>query len=128
MAVDVPKPPKLVLDDFIATGLSVTPPPLHPYFESFRVFHTRKLVNLNRFIALQGWLVSHRLWHQLTQKLIEFFDEPLSQPYRVDVFERFVRDFETKINQLRLVEMCAKVSKDIESNVLRVSFFIRLST
>ena len=36
-------------------------------------------------------------------------------PYRVDTFERFVRDFERKINQLRLVEMATKVSKDIDS-------------
>jgi hypothetical protein len=31
------------------------------------------------------------------------------------VFERFVRDFEGKINQLKLVEMGVKVSKDIDS-------------
>lgn len=33
----------------------------------------------------------------------------------MDVFERFVRDFEGKINQLRLVEMGVKVSKEIDS-------------
>ena len=31
------------------------------------------------------------------------------------MFERFVRDFEGKINQLKLVEMGVKVSKDIDS-------------
>jgi 26S proteasome regulatory subunit N9 len=51
-------------------------------------------------------------------KLVEFFDDPLAKPYRVDVFERFVRDFESKINQLRLVEMGVKVSKDIDSAFL----------
>ena len=56
-----------------------------------------------------------RLWHQLTQKLFQFFEHPLARPYRVDVFERFVRDFEGKINQLKLVEMGVKVSKDIDS-------------
>lgn len=57
----------------------------------------------------------YRLWHQLTLKLFEFFDDPLSRPYRVDTFERFVRDFESKLNQLRLVEMAVKVSKEIDS-------------
>ncbi|KAG5351114.1 hypothetical protein C0989_007935 [Termitomyces sp. Mn162] len=90
MAVDAPNPPKLVLDEFIVTALSATPSTLHPYFESFRTLHTRKL------------------WHQLTQKLKTFFDDEQSRPYRVDVFERFVRDFEGKINQLRLVEMGVK--------------------
>ena len=56
-----------------------------------------------------------RLWHQLTNKLLEFFDFPLSRLYRVDVFNKFVRDFESKLNQLRLVEMGVKVSKEIDS-------------
>lgn len=64
----------------------------------------------------------YRLWHQLTKKLFEFFEHPLAIPYRVDTFERFVRDFERKINQLRLVEMGTKVSKDIDS----MFFFIFL--
>lgn len=33
----------------------------------------------------------------------------------MEVFQRFVRDFETKINQLRLSEMGVKVAKDIDS-------------
>jgi len=56
-----------------------------------------------------------RLWHQLTKKLFEFFDHPQARPFRVDVFERFVRDFESKINQLRLAEMAVMVAKDIDS-------------
>lgn len=56
-----------------------------------------------------------RLWHQLTLKLNEFFDHPLSRPYRVDVYVKFVRDFETKLNQLRLVEMGVKVANEIDS-------------
>jgi 26S proteasome regulatory subunit N9 len=36
------------------------------------------------------------------------------------VFERFVRDFETKINQLRLAEMGVKVAKDIDSVFLHL--------
>ena len=48
-------------------------------------------------------------------KLAEFFDHPLSKPYRVDVFDRFVRDFETKLNQLKLVEMGVKVAREIDS-------------
>ena len=54
-------------------------------------------------------------------KLSDFFDHPLSRPYRVDVFDRFVRDFETKLNQLRLVEMGVKVSKEIDSAYCQVA-------
>ncbi|KAF5378591.1 hypothetical protein D9615_007160 [Tricholomella constricta] len=108
MAVDASKPPKLDLDKFVATALSATPPDLHSYFENFRHLHTRKL------------------WHQLTQKLFQFLDDPQSKPYRVDVFEQFVRDFEGKINQLRLVEMGAKVSKEIDNPQTHLSFLTSL--
>jgi hypothetical protein len=53
--------------------------------------------------------------------LFEFFDYPAALPFRVDVFERFVRDFESKINKLRLAEMGVKVAKDIDS---AFSFFV----
>lgn len=56
-----------------------------------------------------------RLWHQLTLKLFDFFNEPAAAPYSVDVFDTFVRDFESRLNQLRLVEMGVKVSKEIDS-------------
>ncbi|KAF8963313.1 hypothetical protein BDZ97DRAFT_1043520 [Flammula alnicola] len=106
--MSLPTPPKLVLDDFIATALSATPAELHPFFESFRTLYTRKL------------------WHQLTQKLFQFFDQPQAVPYRVDVFERFVRDFETKINQLRLAEMGVKIAKDIDNPQIHLAFLTSL--
>lgn len=64
----------------------------------------------------------YRLWHQLTLKLFEFFDVPSSKPFRVETFEKFVRDFETKLNQLRLVEMVVKVSKEIDSGLIMPLF------
>jgi len=73
-----------------------------------------------------AWI--YRLWHQLTKKLSEFFEHPLARPYRVDTFERFVRDFEGKINQLRLVEMGTKVSKDIDSMFIFLDLIHRLTT
>ncbi|KAH6890846.1 proteasome 26S subunit [Coprinopsis sp. MPI-PUGE-AT-0042] len=102
------QPPKLVLDEFIGTALSATPAELHPYFESFRNLYSRKL------------------WHQLTTKLNQFFDEPNARPYRVDVFERFVRDFESKLNQLRLVELAVKVAKDIDNPQTHLGFLTSL--
>lgn len=62
-----------------------------------------------------------RLWHQLTQKVDEFFDHPLANPYRVDVYTRFVRDFEERLNPLRLAEMGIKISQDIDSASLSLS-------
>jgi 26S proteasome regulatory subunit N9 len=108
MSVDFSKPQKLVLDEFINTAMAATPPELHPFLESFRLLYSRKL------------------WHQLTQKLFEFIAHPASQPYRVDVFERFVRDFEGKLNQLRLVEMGVKVSREIDNPQVHLAFLTSL--
>ncbi|KIK58828.1 hypothetical protein GYMLUDRAFT_45121 [Collybiopsis luxurians FD-317 M1] len=109
MAVDShSQPPKLVLDEFISQMLSSTPAELHPLFDSFRTLHTKKL------------------WHQLTQKLFEFMEHSLSKPYRVDVFERFVTDFESKMNQLRLVEMGVGVSKEIDNPQTHLTFLTSL--
>ncbi|KAF8654768.1 hypothetical protein AX16_003423 [Volvariella volvacea WC 439] len=105
---DSSRRPKLVLEEFIGTGISITPSELHPFFESFQTLYTRKL------------------WHQLTQKLFEFFDHPLAQPYRVEVFDRFVRDFENRINQLRLVELAVKASRDIDNPQTQLEFLTSL--
>jgi len=45
----LPNPPKFVLEDFIATAQSATPPELHPFFESFKSLYTRKWVSFHSF-------------------------------------------------------------------------------
>lgn len=97
-----------MLDEFIAKALSSTPAELHPFFEAFNNLYTRKL------------------WHQLTLKLFEFFDHPLSKPFRVVVFQQFVRDFESKMNQQRLVELGTKVSKEIDNPQTQLTFLTSL--
>ncbi|KZV72320.1 hypothetical protein PENSPDRAFT_663848 [Peniophora sp. CONT] len=108
MASSQPKPAKLDVDAYLATALSSTPAELHPYFQAFQDLHSRKL------------------WHQLTLKLAEFIDHPLAQPYRTDVFRQFVRDFEERLNPLRLVEMGAKVAEDIDNPAAHLSFLTDL--
>ncbi|KIK98362.1 hypothetical protein PAXRUDRAFT_31209 [Paxillus rubicundulus Ve08.2h10] len=109
ISVDSTAPsPKLVLDEFIAKALSSTPAELHPFFEAFDDLYTRKL------------------WHQLTLKLFEFFDHPLSKPFRVVVFQQFVRDFGSKMNQQRLVELGTKVSKEIDNPQTQLTFLTSL--
>ncbi|KAH0834111.1 hypothetical protein J3R83DRAFT_11399 [Lanmaoa asiatica] len=101
-------PPKLVVDEFIAKALSSTHPDLHPFFEAFKSLYTRKL------------------WHQLTLKLFEFFDHPLSKPCRVVVFQQFLRDFEAKLNQQKLVELGTRVSKEITNPQAQLGFLSAL--
>ena len=46
MTVDKPAPPKLDVDEYLTSALSVTPAGLHPYFTAFKDLHSRKYVNL----------------------------------------------------------------------------------
>ncbi|KLO16511.1 hypothetical protein SCHPADRAFT_848095 [Schizopora paradoxa] len=105
MAVDRPK---VDVDEFLTTALSTSPQELHPYFQGFQQLYDR------------------RLWHQITLKILEFFRNPLSKPYRVNVFENFVRDFEHRLNQLRLVEMGVVASKEIDNPATHLSFLTSL--
>ncbi|KAI9456131.1 hypothetical protein BJY52DRAFT_1277392 [Lactarius psammicola] len=105
---DRQKPPKLNVDEYLTTAVSATPSDLHPFFESFQSLYSRKL------------------WHQLTQKVDEFFDHPLAKQYRVDVYTRFVRDFEERLNPLRLAEMGIKISQDIDNPAQHLEFLTDL--
>ncbi|KAF8486999.1 hypothetical protein DFH94DRAFT_621657 [Russula ochroleuca] len=105
---DRPRPPKLDVEEYLTTAISSTPSDLHPFFESFQNLYSRKL------------------WHQLTQKVDEFFDHTLAKPYRVDVFTRFVRDFEERLNPLRLAEMGIKISQDIDNPAQHLEFLTDL--
>ncbi|KAF8259091.1 hypothetical protein EI94DRAFT_1774019 [Lactarius quietus] len=105
---DKQKRPKLNVDEYLTTAISATPSELHPFFESFQSLYSRKL------------------WHQLTQKVDEFFDHPLAKLYRVDVYTRFVRDFEERLNPLRLAEMGIKISQDIDNPAQHLEFLTDL--
>lgn len=48
---------------------------------------------------------SRRLWHQLTESLLEFFNKPESGPQRLSIYQTFVLSFPDKINQLNLVSL-----------------------
>ena len=46
-----------------------------------------------------------KLWHELTDSLIEYFNHPESAPQRIPLYETFIKVFAGKINQLKLVTL-----------------------
>ena len=46
-----------------------------------------------------------KLWHELTDSLIEYFNHPESAPQRIPLYETFIKTFAGKINQLKLVTL-----------------------
>jgi 26S proteasome regulatory subunit N9 len=51
-----------------------------------------------------------KLWHQLTQALLTFFDNSGSAPQRLQFYKVFILKFADKINQLKLVELALKAA------------------
>lgn len=52
-----------------------------------------------------------RLWHQLTQLILDLFEEPESAPFQVRLFQSFVAEWEDKINKLSLVSIALQAAK-----------------
>ncbi|KAK6349902.1 26S proteasome regulatory subunit [Orbilia brochopaga] len=57
---------------------------------------------------------SRRLWHQLTQSLLDFFNRPESAKQRLSIYQTFVLSFADKINQLNLVSLGLLAASQIE--------------
>lgn len=51
-----------------------------------------------------------KLWHQLTDSLVQFFNNPKSAPQRLVFYKVFILKFADKINQLKLVDLALKAA------------------
>jgi 26S proteasome regulatory subunit N9 len=71
---------------------------------------------------LQGLIIQfedaweRKLWHQLTDMLIEFFANPKSEPQRLQFYKVFILKFADKINQLKLVDLGLKAATQCRGN------------
>ena len=56
------------------------------------------------FLTIEDYW-DRKLWHQLTDVLIEYFNTPASASQRLPLFRRFILSFAEKINQLKFVSL-----------------------
>ncbi|RDA90933.1 hypothetical protein CP533_5338 [Ophiocordyceps camponoti-saundersi (nom. inval.)] len=63
-------------------------------------------------------LWERKLWHQLTEALIQFFDHPDSAPQRLPFYKTFILNFADKINQLKLVDLALKAGTQYDQERL----------
>ena len=75
------------IPDFLTDQRDAAPPDLQHLFITFEDYWERKL------------------WHQLTDALIEFFNHKESEPQRLSFYKTFILTFADKINQLKLVTL-----------------------
>lgn len=75
------------MPDFLLEQREDAPGDVQHYFLSFEDYWERKL------------------WHELTDVLIAYYNEPQSAAQRIPLFNGFVKSFADKINQLKLVQI-----------------------
>ncbi|KAL1838179.1 hypothetical protein VTJ49DRAFT_2960 [Mycothermus thermophilus] len=92
------------ISDFLAEQRELVPPELAEPIYEFEELWERKL------------------WHQLTNKLIDFFNHPGSAPVRLPFYKVFVSKFADKINQLKLVDLALKAATQCKDNQERLAF------
>jgi len=92
------------IPDFLAEQGELTPDDLQGLVLQFENYWERKL------------------WHQLTESLLEFFQDPQSAPQRLPFYKVFILRFADKINQLKLVELALAAANEVKDNQERLSF------
>jgi 26S proteasome regulatory subunit N9 len=92
------------IPNFLAEQRDATPDDLQHYFISFEDFWERKL------------------WHELTDALVEYFNEPRSRPQRIMLFVLFIKSFASKINQLKFVSLGLKAASQYEAEPKNLEF------
>lgn len=58
-------------------------------------------------------LWDRKLWHQLTDALLEYFSNPETASQRLSIYNTFIISFADKINQLKLVKLALSASAQI---------------
>ena len=58
-----------------------------------------------------------KLWHELTDCLLEYFKLPESASQRLPLFTTFIKSFADKINALKLVQLGLSAATQCESTV-----------
>jgi 26S proteasome regulatory subunit N9 len=64
-------------------------------------------------------LWERKLWHELTNTLVDFFQSPESASQRLPIYNTFILSFADKINQLKLVTLGLQASTQCKGNLQR---------
>ncbi|GAA6001587.1 proteasome regulatory particle lid subunit RPN9 [Rhodotorula paludigena] len=80
------------------------PDELKPFYHAFERFY------------------ANRLWFQLTRSIEAFFAVPSSAPFRIDLYDSFIRDFASKLDQLKLASIAVSVARTYADGTQAVQF------
>lgn len=83
---------------------------------------------MNEWTELEELYVK-KLWHQLTLKVSDFVQRPEMRQQGsllTEMYEKFITDFEHRINPLSLVEICLPIVRTVQDPAVAVSFLEKL--
>jgi len=92
------------IGDFLADQRDTAPEELQHYFLSFEDYWERKL------------------WHELTDILVHYYNEPASAAQRIPIYNNFIKSFADKINQLKLVQIGLSTASQCKGGLHRYAF------
>ncbi|ETN46059.1 uncharacterized protein HMPREF1541_00242 [Cyphellophora europaea CBS 101466] len=72
-------------------------------------------------------LWERKLWHQLTDQLLEFYSTPESKSQQLPIYNTFIISFADKINQLKLVKLALVASEQCQNDDERREFLEALA-
>ena len=77
------------------------------------------------FLQLEDYW-ERKLWHELTEALLQFFKHPASRPQRRPLYDTFIKSFASKINQLKLVTLGMQASMQYKGSSSTERYSMRL--
>ncbi|KAL8930394.1 MAG: hypothetical protein Q9172_000103 [Xanthocarpia lactea] len=79
------------------------------------------------FLSIEDYW-DRKLWHQLTDVLVDYFNTPASASQRLPLFRRFILTFSEKINQLKFVSLGLLAATQCSDDQERLSFLTDLTS
>ncbi|KAK3706863.1 26S proteasome regulatory subunit [Vermiconidia calcicola] len=98
------------ISDFLQSQRDAAPDDLQHYFLTFEDYQERKL------------------WHELTDILVRYYNEPGSAPQRIPIYNNFIKSFADKINQLKLVKVGLSTASQCKDDNERLNFLTTLTS
>ncbi|KAL8797563.1 MAG: hypothetical protein Q9195_000380 [Heterodermia aff. obscurata] len=78
------------------------------------------------FLTIEDYW-DRKLWHQLTDVLVDYFNTPASAAQRLPLFRHFILSFAEKINQLKFVSLALLTATQCSDDHERLSFLTDLT-
>ncbi|KAJ1825841.1 26S proteasome regulatory subunit, partial [Coemansia sp. RSA 2703] len=85
------------------------PSQLAPYFGEFEDLYERKI------------------WHQLTEKVEKFINIPEAAPYRIGLYNEFIRDWQKHMNKVKLVLFALAAARQFDSSPTAAEFMSEIA-